>query len=184
MNRCLLQSDTFCALTLPGMDFTVVLWPMGFRSVQTLTFAAPGLGHAEGGLGHFPGDPEEQLRGAFRNIASTLTEAGASWSDVVEINSYHVGLRGHADFLLSVAAEFLQAPYLAWTPVGVTELWPPEAVVEIRCVAIVAKSRPLDRCSCPGPGAPRCPTNPADRGTLNNWRVNQVTTAYGPTVAR
>lgn len=86
----------------------------------------------------FPSDPEEQLRGAFRNIASTLAKAGASWSDVVEINSYHVGLRGHADFLLSVAAEFLKAPYPAWTPVGVTELWPPEAVVEIRCVAVVA----------------------------------------------
>jgi len=86
----------------------------------------------------FPGDPEEQLRGAFRNITSTLAEAGASWSDVVEINSYHVGLRSHADFLLSVAAEFLKAPYPAWTPVGVTELWPPEAVVEIRCVAVIA----------------------------------------------
>ena len=86
----------------------------------------------------FPADPEEQLRGAFRNIASTLAAAGASWSDVVEINSYHVGLRGQADFLLRVAAEFLRAPYPAWTPVGVTELWPPEAVVEIRCVAVVA----------------------------------------------
>ena len=86
----------------------------------------------------FPGDPEEQLRGAFRNIASTLAEAGASWSDVVEINSFHVGLRSQADFLLSVAAEFLKEPFPAWTPVGVTELWPPEAVVEIRRVAVVA----------------------------------------------
>jgi enamine deaminase RidA (YjgF/YER057c/UK114 family) len=58
----------------------------------------------------FPADPEEQLRGTFRNIASTLAVAGASWSDVVEINSYHVGLRSHADFLLRVAAEFLEAP--------------------------------------------------------------------------
>jgi len=86
----------------------------------------------------FPSDPEEQLRGAFRNITSTLAEAGTDWSDVVEINSYHIGLRSHAHFLLSVAAEFLEAPYPAWTPVGVTELWPPEAIVEIRCVAVVA----------------------------------------------
>src|SRR5271154_6833188 len=41
----------------------------------------------------FPKDPEEQLRGAFRNITSTLAEAGTDWSDVVEINSYHIGLR-------------------------------------------------------------------------------------------
>lgn len=86
----------------------------------------------------FPDEPEEQLRGAFRNISSTLAEAGAGWSDVVEINSYHVDLRGHADFMLRVAAEFLEPPYPAWTPVGITELWPPEAVVEIRCVAVVA----------------------------------------------
>lgn len=86
----------------------------------------------------FPDEPEEQLRGAFRNISSTLAEAGASWSDVVEINSFHVDLRGQADFLLRVAAEFLEPPYPAWTPVGITELlWPPEAVVEIRCVAVV-----------------------------------------------
>ena len=86
----------------------------------------------------FPNDPEEQLRGAFRNITSTLAEAGASWADVVEIKSYHIGLRSHAHFLLRVAAEFLNAPYPAWTPVGVTELWPPEAFVEIRCVAVLA----------------------------------------------
>lgn len=86
----------------------------------------------------FPDEPEEQLRGAFRNVSSTLAEAGASWSDVVEINSYHVNLRSQADFMLKVAAEFLEPPYPAWTPVGITELWPPEAVVEIRCVAVVA----------------------------------------------
>ena len=40
--------------------------------------------------------------------------------------------------MLRVAAEFLVPPYPAWTPIGVTELWPPEAVVEIRCVAVVA----------------------------------------------
>lgn len=88
--------------------------------------------------GAFPDEPEEQLRGALRNISSTLAEAGARWSDVVEINSYHVDLRSQADFMLRVAAEFLERPYPAWTPVGITELWPPEAVVEIRCVAVVA----------------------------------------------
>jgi enamine deaminase RidA (YjgF/YER057c/UK114 family) len=81
---------------------------------------------------------EEQLRGAFSNISSTLAEAGASWANVVEINSFHIDLRSQAGFLLRVAAEFLEPPYSAWTPVGITELWPPEVVVEIRCVAVVA----------------------------------------------
>ena len=87
--------------------------------------------------GVFSGDIEEQIRQTFRNIAFTLAETGASWSDVVEINSYHVGLLNQAESVLKVAAEFLEDPYPAWTAVGVTELILPEAVVEISCVAIV-----------------------------------------------
>jgi len=42
--------------------------------------------------------------------------------------------------LLRVAADFLDVPYPAWTAVGVTELWPPEAVVEISCIAILGRA--------------------------------------------
>ena len=87
--------------------------------------------------GVFAGDAEEQIRQVFRNITLTLTEAEASWSDVVEINSYHVGLLNQAEALLAVAAEFLEDPYPAWTAVGVTELIIREALVEISCVALV-----------------------------------------------
>ena len=88
--------------------------------------------------GHYPDGAEEQARGTFRNIAITLAEAGADWSDVVEINSYRVDLRSQDDVLLIVASEFLEAPYPVWTDVGVTELFPPGALVEISCVAVVA----------------------------------------------
>jgi enamine deaminase RidA (YjgF/YER057c/UK114 family) len=87
--------------------------------------------------GAFSPDPETQIRQTFHNIAVTLAEAGATWSDVVEINSYRVGLQRHAELLLTVAAEFLEEPYPVWTDVGVTELFLPEAVVEIRCVAVL-----------------------------------------------
>ncbi len=85
--------------------------------------------------GVFSADPEVQIRQTFRNIALTLAEAGATWSDVVEINSYRVGLQ--AELLLEIAAEFLGDPHPAWTDVGVTELFLPEALVEIRCIAVV-----------------------------------------------
>jgi enamine deaminase RidA (YjgF/YER057c/UK114 family) len=88
--------------------------------------------------GRYPNNAEEQARGTFRNIAVTLAEAGADWSDVVEINSYRVDLRSQDDVLLAVASEFLEAPYPVWTDVGVTELFPPDALVEISCVAVVA----------------------------------------------
>jgi enamine deaminase RidA (YjgF/YER057c/UK114 family) len=88
--------------------------------------------------GVFSGDPESQIRQTFVNIALTLAEGGAHWSDVVEINSYHVGLLDQAEAVLKVAAEFLEDPYPAWTAVGVTELILPEALVEISCAAVVS----------------------------------------------
>jgi len=45
----------------------------------------------------FSEDVEEQVRGTFRNIALTLAEAGLDWSNVVELNSYHVGLQDQAE---------------------------------------------------------------------------------------
>ena len=87
--------------------------------------------------GRFPAQVEDQIRGTFRNLSETLTAAGAGWPQVVSLTSYHIGLRGQADTLLRIAGEFLDAPLPAWTAVGVTELWPPEALLEISCVAMV-----------------------------------------------
>ena len=86
--------------------------------------------------GSFSTDTETQIRQVFHNIGLTLAEAGVEWADVVEINSYHVGLQTQAEALLRVAGEFLEDPYPAWTAVGVTELIIPEALVEISCVAV------------------------------------------------
>jgi len=98
-------------------------------------------GHTgEAADGGFSTDPEVQIRQVFGNIALTLVEAGVSWSDVVEINSYHVGLQRQLEAVLRIAAEFLKDPYPAWTAVGVTELLVPEALIEISCVALVPPS--------------------------------------------
>lgn len=108
--------------------------PAALRVGDTLRIT----GHTgESADGSFSTDAEPQIRQVFRNIAITLGEAGASWSDVVEINSYHVGLLNQAEATLSIAGEFLDDPYPAWTAVGVTELIIPEALIEISCVAII-----------------------------------------------
>jgi enamine deaminase RidA (YjgF/YER057c/UK114 family) len=91
--------------------------------------------------GVFSSDPETQIRQVFNNLALTLDEAGANWSNVVELNSYHVGLVAQSEALLRVAAEYLVDPYPAWTAVGVTELILPQAVVEISCVALIPEPR-------------------------------------------
>jgi enamine deaminase RidA (YjgF/YER057c/UK114 family) len=43
--------------------------------------------------GTYSDDVKTQLRQTFRNMEATLHEAGASWADVVALNSYHVGLQ-------------------------------------------------------------------------------------------
>ena len=44
--------------------------------------------------GAYSDDVTTQLRQTFRNIEATLHEAGASWADVVALNSYHRLLDG------------------------------------------------------------------------------------------
>jgi len=90
--------------------------------------------------GTFPDGAESQIRQTFLNIFTTLTKAGVGWSDVVRIDSYHVGLRTQSEALMTVAAEFLADPFPAWTAVGVTELFEPEALVEISCTALMSRS--------------------------------------------
>jgi enamine deaminase RidA (YjgF/YER057c/UK114 family) len=92
-------------------------------------------------MGIYATEAEAQIRQTFANVADTLAAAGFAWSDVVELTTYHVGLSGQASALLSVAAEFLPEPYPAWTAVGVTELWDPEAIIEISCVAVARVNR-------------------------------------------
>jgi len=108
--------------------------PAAVRTGDTLRLT----GHTgEDADGSYPAGAEDQICGTFRNIAVTLAAAGAGWSNVVEINSYHVGYRQQAEAVMAVAAEFLEPPYPAWTAVGITELFLPEALVEINCVAMV-----------------------------------------------
>ena len=89
----------------------------------------------------FSPDTEHQIRRTFLNIAQTLAQAGTDWSEVVEIVSYHVGLRSQAEPLLAVSHEFLAEPFPAWSAVGVSELWDEGSVVEMSCVAIVGGPR-------------------------------------------
>jgi enamine deaminase RidA (YjgF/YER057c/UK114 family) len=91
--------------------------------------------------GNFSADPGMQIRQTFRHISATLSKGGASWADVVELNSYHVGLQAQGEVLIAIAGEFLHDPYPAWTAVGVTELFDKGAVVEISCVAAVSSRK-------------------------------------------
>ena len=122
-----------------------IVTPGRERSYDEFHFAAAlAVGdtlHVSGHIGRGPNgidsDPGTQFRAAFVNVAETLAAAGASWADVVEMTTFHVGLREHFDEFRRVRDEFVKEPYPAWTAVGVTELVAPGAIVEIAVTAVL-----------------------------------------------
>lgn len=91
-----------------------------------------------GSDGVMPSQADAQFEACFAKIAAVLREADLTLAAVVEMTSYHVGLRGHFDAFDAVRRAHLSAPYPAWTAVEVAGLRRPGAVVEIRVVAEVA----------------------------------------------
>ncbi|MGH6805710.1 MAG: Rid family hydrolase, partial [Ensifer adhaerens] len=85
--------------------------------------------------GHMPLDPEIQIRNVFEKIGTVLREAGLTFRSVVEMTTYHVGLRSHFDIFNAIRLEYVEEPYPAWTAVEVAGLRREGAIVEIRVIA-------------------------------------------------
>ena len=75
------------------------------------------------------------FRDAFEIVATHLAAASLNMARVVEMTTYHVGLRNHLQVFLRIKYEFVRAPYPAWTAIGVTELITPGTLLEIRVIA-------------------------------------------------
>lgn len=73
---------------------------------------------------------------AFARIDAILKRAGATWDDVLVFDTFHAGgkMREQIDALLPVKNRYIKAPFPTWTAVGVSELYEPSAVTEIRLV--------------------------------------------------
>ena len=78
---------------------------------------------------------EEQFRQSFLTIEESLTEAGLTFDHVVEITSYHIGLKKNLRTFMKVKDEFIKAPYPAWTAIGISELAVEGAIIEISVIA-------------------------------------------------
>lgn len=84
-----------------------------------------------------------QVRRAFKTLDQILKASGASFDDVVMINSFHVweGPDQPAPRLdqftafNEVKSEFITGPQPAWTAVGSTGLLEPGGIVEIQLIA-------------------------------------------------
>jgi enamine deaminase RidA (YjgF/YER057c/UK114 family) len=71
---------------------------------------------------------------AFARLDAILKRLGASWDDVLVFDTFHKGteMAKQLDALVPVKNRYIKAPFPAWTAVGVTELYEPTAVTEIK----------------------------------------------------
>jgi enamine deaminase RidA (YjgF/YER057c/UK114 family) len=91
-----------------------------------------GVDHLNGTI---PEGPEDQFRNAFETVGSILRADGLTFRSIVEMTTYHVGLRDHFDTFNTIRLEYLGDPYPAWTAVEAAGLRREGAVVELRIVA-------------------------------------------------
>jgi enamine deaminase RidA (YjgF/YER057c/UK114 family) len=80
-------------------------------------------------------EPEAQIADAFEILERHLHAADLDFDDIVEMTTYHVGLRDHLAAFMTVKDAYIHAPYPAWTAIGVSELITPGTIVEIRVIA-------------------------------------------------
>lgn len=84
-----------------------------------------------------------QSRRSMERIKAALAAAGATFQDVVMINSFHVwqgpnfaGTRDEQfEAFDAVVGEYIKAPYPAWTAVGTTGLLADTGIVEVQVIA-------------------------------------------------
>jgi enamine deaminase RidA (YjgF/YER057c/UK114 family) len=85
---------------------------------------------------------EAEIVQAFDNVEKVLAAAGATWRDVVSVNSYHKVAEG-ADTIGADHNDVMAAQYRKrgvapiWTQTGVTVLGAPTMHVEIRVKAVI-----------------------------------------------
>lgn len=88
----------------------------------------------------FPESLADEIARAFRNVERTLATAGASWEDVIHVNSYHVG--GFPpevnDVMVKLFRHYMPNHAPIWTEIGVAALALPAMRIEIRVTAITS----------------------------------------------
>ncbi|WP_050776938.1 Rid family hydrolase [Streptomyces sp. SPB074] len=93
----------------------------------------------------FPETLEEEIVRAFENVTRTLAEAGAAWSDVIAVDSYHVPTApdsigaGHNRVMVEQFRARMGERAPIWTQLGVAALGAPGMRVEIRVTALVGR---------------------------------------------
>lgn len=78
---------------------------------------------------------EEIYTRAFETMENILAEGGATWEDVVEIQTFHTDLPAQFPVFAAVKDRYIKEPYPAWTAIDIDRLFPDNGVVEIKLTA-------------------------------------------------
>jgi len=117
-----------------GLEAQYEIWGLspGIRDGDTL-YCSGQLGI--GADGTIPEDAEAQFTNAFEAVKRVLEASGASFADVVEMSSFHVGLVSELGTFAKVRDRYIREPYPAQTAIGVAELGFPGAILELKVIA-------------------------------------------------
>lgn len=77
----------------------------------------------------------EQFEQTFLTIEKTLAAAHLTLDDIVEMTTYHVGLKKQLKSFMNVKDKYINKPYPAWTAIGISELAVDDAIIEIKVTA-------------------------------------------------
>jgi enamine deaminase RidA (YjgF/YER057c/UK114 family) len=115
----------------------------GWR-VGPLVFVGGQLSLDEQGAVIGEGDIEVQTRNAFENVTKVLDDAGATWRDVVKLNTYYVFDGDPADAqafwtkMTNVRMEYLPDPGPCGTGIRVDGLMYDGLLIEVEAIAVIA----------------------------------------------
>ena len=82
-------------------------------------------------------DMDKAFARAFDALGKTLARAGATWDDVVQVNSVHTDVNAQIDAMVKVKNRYMTGKPPAWTAVGTNGLLQPGGIAEITLVAHV-----------------------------------------------
>lgn len=119
--------------------------PASLESYITDWHMSPGLEHdgfifmtgftGDSPDGSYSEDAGAQIEAVFAKIGAVLEAAGLGFEHLVEMTSYHVGLRDHLEQFKEIRARHVEEPYPAWTAIEVAGFVSEGAILEIRCIA-------------------------------------------------
>lgn len=105
----------------PGLEHQGFIFMTGFTGAAT-----------DGSLSSSAAD---QIEAAFAKVGKVLEKAELGFEHLVEMTSYHIGLREHLDEFKQIRAQYVSEPFPAWTAIEVAGFVREGTFVELRCIA-------------------------------------------------